>query len=307
MRIFTVQGIFIMAGTWHTDFINYLRYEKRSSAHTVIAYQKDLEQYAAYMQEHFDLADDREITHFHLRSWLADLSEKGLTPRSINRKISSLQAYFKYLYRQQRISVNPTRPLHAMRTPDRLPTYLKEGETRFLLEEMQFEPGFGGLTDRMICELLYQTGMRRSELQNLREKDIEWNLQQIRVLGKGNKERLIPVSSELLDQLRHYLTEKRKLEHYDSVHLLVLETGRPLYAVYIYRTVKKYLSIATTLSKKSPHVLRHSFATHLLGNGANIQAIKDLLGHSSLAATQVYTHNNVEKLLEIHKRNHPRG
>lgn len=296
-----------MSVVWQADFINYLRFEKRSSAHTIIAYHKDLEQYASYIAQYFDLADDAAVTHFHLRSWLASLSEAGLSPRSINRKMSVLQAYFKYLQRQQRIDTNPTRPLHAMRTPARLPTYLKEQEVDYLLDELQFAPDFGGFTDRMICELLYQTGMRRSELQHLKEQDIEWSLQQIRVLGKGNKERLIPVGRSLLEQLHTYLAEKKKHPNYNTEYLLVLPSGKPLYAVYIYRTVKKYLSIATTLSKKSPHVLRHTFATHLLGNGANIQAIKDLLGHSSLAATQVYTHNNVEKLLEIHKQRHPRS
>ncbi len=296
-----------MAGTWQTDFINYLRYEKRSSAHTVVAYRRDLEQFAQFLKQQFDLDNDVEVTHFHLRSWLADLREQGLSPRSLNRKKSSLQAYYRYLQRQQRISVNPTRPLHALRTSERLPEYLKEQETEHLLEHIDFGTDFSGLTERLICELLYQTGIRRSELQFLRENDIEWPLKQIRVLGKGNKERLIPISDQLLDLLRHYIAEKRNLPESNNNYLLVMPSGRPLYAMYIYRTVKKYLSIASTLSKRSPHILRHSFATHLLNNGANIQAIKDLLGHSSLAATQVYTHNNVEKLLEIHRKNHPRG
>jgi len=296
-----------MMGQWQTDFISYLRFEKRSSPHTIAAYQNDLTQFSTYIAAQFGDTGDMPLTHFHLRSWLADLKDKGLTPRSINRKISSLQAFFRYLMRHQRIAVNPARQLRALRTPDRLPVYLKEKETTHLLEELQFDPDFNGHTERMICELLYQTGMRRSELQNLRESDIEWSLRQLRVTGKGNKERLIPVSEALLVQLRDYLSEKGKLEQYDANRLLVLASGKPLYAGYIYRTVKKYLSIATTLPKKSPHILRHSFATHLLGNGANIQAIKDLLGHSSLAATQVYTHNNVEKLREIHKKNHPRG
>jgi integrase/recombinase XerC len=296
-----------MSGQWQTDFINYLRFEKRSSPHTITAYQKDLDQFHTYLTQQFGDIGDMPLTHFHLRSWLADLKEQGLTARSINRKISSLQAFFRYLQRHQLITVNPARQLRSLRTPDRLPLYLREKEADYLLEELQFAPGFGGLTDRMICELLYQTGMRRSELMNLREQDIEWSLRQIRVLGKGNKERLIPMNEPLLQQIRDYLVEKRKLEQYDSDRLLVLENGKPLYAGYIYRAVKKYLSATTTLPKRSPHILRHSFATHLLSNGANIQAIKDLLGHSSLAATQVYTHNNVEQLREIHKKNHPRA
>jgi integrase/recombinase XerC len=170
-----------------------------------------------------------------------------------------------------------------------------------------FEEGFKGATDRLICELFYATGMRRNELQQLKERDIEWSLKQIRILGKGNKERLMPVSAALLDGIRDYINEKQKLPQRDDNHLLVLESGLPLYGTYIYRTVKNYIGQTTTLQKKSPHVLRHTFATHLLNNGANIQAIKDLLGHSSLAATQVYTHNNIDKLKQVHKQNHPRG
>jgi integrase/recombinase XerC len=199
------------------------------------------------------------------------------------------------------------RQLHAQRLPERLPVYLKETETQNLLEEVEFDQGFKGFTDRLICELLYATGMRRNELQQLKEKDIEWGLNQIRVLGKGNKERLVPVSPALLDTFRDYMAEKRKLETYDEQYLLNLENGNKLYAGYIYRTVTKYLGETTTMKKKSPHVLRHTFATHLLNNGANIQAIKDLLGHSSLAATQIYTHNNIDRLKEIHKQAHPRG
>ena len=202
---------------------------------------------------------------------------------------------------------NPVRQLHAQRLPERLPVYMKETETEQLLEEVQFDEGFKGFTDRLICELLYATGMRRNELIELKEKDIEWSLNQVRILGKGNKERLVPVSAALLDTLRDYIQEKNKLRLHENSHLLNLENGSPLYAGYVYRTVKRYMTATTTLKKKSPHVLRHTFATHLLNNGANIQAIKDLLGHSSLAATQVYTHNNIDKLKEIHRQNHPRG
>lgn len=290
-----------------TDFIQYLRFEKRYSPHTLLAYQKDIEQFRDYLSHEYAINGIKEVSHFHLRGWLANIKEQKQTARTINRKISSLSAYYKYLRRTGFADHNPIRKLHAQRLPERLPTYLKEPETSFLLEELKFDDGFRGFTDRLICELLYATGMRRNELQQLKEADVEWSLKQIRVLGKGNKERLTPVSIALLDSLRDYLEEKRKLEKFDDKYLFNLESGEPLYAGYIYRTVKKYLGQVTTLSKKSPHVLRHTFATHLLNNGANIQAIKDLLGHSSLAATQVYTHNNIDKLKEIHKQNHPRG
>jgi len=292
---------------WEIDFRQYLRFEKRYSQHTQIAYQNDIEQFKKFVIEQFNLQDPGKITHFHIRSWLATLKDDAQTARTVNRKLSSLNSFFKYLLKKQLVGRNPVSLLHAQRLPERLPAYLKEKETELLLEELQYDEGFKGFTDRMICELLYQTGMRRNELLQLKETDIEWSLKQIRILGKGNKERLVPVSAVLLETIKEYIAEKQKLEEYDRNHLLILENGMPLYAGYIYRTVKRYLNIITTQQKKSPHVLRHTFATHLLNNGANIQAIKDLLGHSSLAATQVYTHNNIEKLKEIHKLNHPRG
>ncbi len=290
-----------------TDFLQYLRFEKRYSPHTLLAYQKDLEQFDSYLSQEFSMNDLKLITHFHIRGWLAGMKGEKQTSRTINRKISSLNSYYKYLRRLGYVEKNPVRQLHAQRLPERLPVYLKEKETEHLLEEVQFEEGFQGFTDRLIVELLYATGMRRNELQQLKEKDIEWSLNQVRILGKGNKERLVPVSPVLLDTFRDYIQEKKKLEVYNDIYLLNLESGIPVYAGYIYRVVKKYLGKTTTLQKKSPHVLRHTFATHLLNNGANIQAIKDLLGHSSLAATQIYTHNNIDKLKEIHRQNHPRG
>ena len=296
-----------MRGQRVTDFLQFLRFEKRFSPHTLISYQTDLEQFREYVSAQFSIDSVKSISHFHVRSWLAALKDEKQAPRTLNRKLSSLNSFYKYLMRQQTVSKNPVKQLHAVKSPERLPAYLKEQEAEFLMEEVQFEEGFKGATDRLICELFYQTGMRRQELLQLKEIDIEWSLGQIRVLGKGNKERLIPIHELLADAIREYIAEKRKAGVADNGHLLVMENGEPLYPMYVYRTIKKYLNIATTLQKKSPHVLRHTFATHLLNNGANIQAIKDLLGHSSLAATQVYTHNNIEKLKEIHKLNHPRG
>jgi len=290
-----------------TEFLHYLRFEKRYSPQTLIAYQHDIEQFRDFLTAEYNLTELKSITHFHIRGWLAGMKGDKQTARTLNRKVSSLNAYYRFLRKAGAADKNPVRQLHAQRLPQRLPVYLKESETQHLLEEIQFDEGFRGATDRLICELLYATGMRRNELLQLKEQDIEWSLNQVRVLGKGNKERLVPVSHALLDALRDYLHDKRQLEAHNDVYLLNLETGEPLYAGYIYRVVRKYLGQTTTLDKKSPHVLRHTFATHLLNNGANIQAIKDLLGHSSLAATQVYTHNNIDKLKEIHKQNHPRG
>ncbi len=289
------------------DYIHYLKFERRYAPLTLTAYEQDLLQFRDYLATEFSLTDINTITHFHIRGWLADMRTAKQAARTINRKISSLNAYYKYLLKLGHVTKNPVRLLHAQRLPERLPVFLKETETEKLLNELQFEPGFKGLTDRLICEILYNTGIRRNELLQLKVSDIEWSLNQIRILGKGNKERLIPVNGVLLDAIRDYLCEKQKLDQYDAQHLLVLPTGEKLYPMYVYRTVTTYLGQATSLKKKSPHVLRHTFATHLLNNGANIQAIKDLLGHSSLAATQIYTHNNIEKLKQIHQQNHPRG
>lgn len=290
------------------DFIQYLRFEKRYSPNTLIAYRKDLLQFQNYILENFDMSDPLQVTHFHIRSWLAtEKDEQDLKARSINRKLSSLNSFYKNLLKKQLISKNPVKQLHAQKLPERLPVFLKETETETLLDDIEFEEGFKGYTDRMICEMLYLTGMRRNELIQLKETDIEWSLNQIRVLGKGNKERLLPIDPNLKESIKNYINEKKKLEQYNSLYLLNLDNGKQLYPTYVYRTVKKYLILSTTLHKKSPHVLRHTFATHLLNKGANIQAIKDLLGHSSLAATQIYTHNNIERLKEIHKLNHPRG
>lgn len=291
----------------YTDFLRYLRFEKRYSPHTLTSYETDLSQLASYLQEQFDLNDITQLTHFQLRSWLAGLKDQGMEARTLNRKMSGVNSLFKYLMRTGLVRHNPVRKLHAQKLPQRLPVYLKEEETELLLGELDFGEGFAGRTNRLICELLYQTGIRRAELLGIKEQDIEWSLKQLRVLGKGNKERLIPLYPELLDALQEYIGEKKELPEADRQQLLVLENGKPLYAGYVYRVVKHYLGQVSTLKKKSPHILRHTFATHLLGNGANIQAIRELLGHSSLAATQIYTHNNIEKLKELHRLHHPRG
>jgi integrase/recombinase XerC len=289
------------------DYLHYLKFERRYAANTLLAYEQDLLQFRDYLASDFSVSELDQITHFHIRGWLANMRTAKHTARTVNRKISSLNAYYKYLLKLGYVAKNPVRLLHAQRLPERLPVFLKETETDYLLNEIQFEPSFKGLTDRLICEILYNTGIRRNELAQLKTTDIEWSLKQIRILGKGNKERLIPVNEVLLDAIRDYLTEKQKLDACDTIYLLVLPSGEQLYPKYIYRTVVQYLGQSTTLKKKSPHVLRHTFATHLLNNGANIQAIKDLLGHSSLAATQIYTHNNIDKLKQIHQQNHPRG
>ncbi len=290
-----------------SDFLHHLRFEKRYSPHTLLSYENDLRAFRDYLTITYGIETTSAVSHFHVRGWLSSLKDEKMAVTSINRKMSSLSAFFKYLMRKGLSDNNPVRKLHSQKRPERLPVALKESESTFLLEEVQFSEGFEGNTERLICELLYATGMRRNELQQLKESDVEWGLRQVRILGKGNKERLVPVSETLLDSLRDYIKEKGTQENVNTEYLLQLTNGKPLYPNYIYRTVKRYLTMSTTMKKKSPHVLRHSFATHLLNNGANIQAIKELLGHSSLAATQIYTNTNIEKLKEIHRQNHPRG
>jgi integrase/recombinase XerC len=289
------------------DFLHHLRFEKRYSPHTLLSYENDLRAFRDYLIITYGIETTAAVSHFHVRGWLASLKDEKMAVTTINRKMSTLSAFFKHMMHTGTRDNNPVRKLHSQKLPERLPVALKESESTFLLEEVQFSEGFEGNTERLICELLYATGMRRNELQQLKESDIEWGSRQVRILGKGNKERLVPVSETLLDSLRDYIKEKGTQENVNTEYLLQLINGKPLYPNYIYRTVKRYMAMSTTMKKKSPHVLRHSFATHLLNNGANIQAIKELLGHSSLAATQIYTNTNIEKLKEIHKQNHPRG
>ena len=194
-----------MIGQRVTDFLQFLRFEKRFSPHTLISYQTDLEQFREYVSAQFSIDSVKSISHFHVRSWLAALKDEKQAPRTLNRKLSSLNSFYKYLMRQQTVSKNPVKQLHAVKSPERLPAYLKEQEAEFLMEEVQFEEGFKGATDRLICELFYQTGMRRQELLQLKEIDIEWSLGQIRVLGKGNKERLIPIHELLADGIREFI------------------------------------------------------------------------------------------------------
>lgn len=289
------------------DFLHYIRFEKRMSEHTFIAYQNDLSQFSLFLKEQFDLDEVTLIRHIHLRSWLAQLKEEEKSERTLQRKISAVKSLFKYLLRLGLVSQNPTRQISIPKAPKRLPVFLEEQQTQQITTALTYPEGFEGDTERLIVELLYQTGMRRGELTGLSESDIEFSRKQIRVLGKRNKERMIPVAEELLIDLRQYMNEKRKIFNQPSTSLLCLMSGKPLYAQYVYRIVQKHLKTITTLTKKSPHVLRHTFATQLSNNGAELNAVKELLGHSSLAATQIYTHNNIDRLKEVYRKAHPKS
>lgn len=288
-------------------FLNLLRFEKRYSPNTLLAYQGDLQSFLDWLALfHPSLEAWNEITYHHVRGWLAQLRLKDqMEPRSINRKRAALSSLFQYLLREGQIRTNPVRKGHAMKVPERLPVFLKETESERLLDEVQYEEGFTGSTEKLALELLYGCGLRRSELIAIEEGDAPGAT--LLVHGKGGKDRILPLSEALQTLIRNYIAEKRQRFGEGEKKLLVTDKGEPLYAGWVYRTVKKYLSLVCSLKRKSPHVLRHSFATHLLAGGANIQAIRDLLGHSSLSATQVYTHADIEALKDMHRRLHPRG
>jgi integrase/recombinase XerC len=239
---------------------------------------------------------------------MASLAEKGLNPRSINRKLSSIRSFYTNGRRTGVFKINPASTIQVLKTAKRLPSYIEEGQMNTLFQYVDFPDNWGGYTDRLILEILYQTGIRVSELVNIKENHISQKLQSLKVLGKGNKERVIPVGVELMDKVITYMQLKTlNTDRSSEGFLLENEKGRKLNTRLVYTIVKKYLSNVTTAEKKSPHILRHSFATHLTNHGADLNAVKELLGHSSLAATQVYTHNSIEKLRDIHKKAHPKG
>ena len=290
------------------SFLDYLKYEKRYSAHTLTSYEADLLDFIDYLGTQFGGVALKDVNHGFVRSWLAQLMEKGLTAKTINRKISSLKSFFKYHLRTGNIESTPMANVISPKVKKRLPVFVKEEDTRqMLLTLARSTEDWKSLNARLLILIFYATGMRLSELLNLREKQIDFSKSQIKVLGKGNKERIIPVSPELVENIRAYLQLKKKEFEKTDDFFLVTEKGKKLYPKYAYLLVKQVLGETSTLDKKSPHVLRHSFATHLMNNGADLNAVKELLGHSSLAATQVYTHNTIEKLKEVHRKAHPKA
>lgn len=289
-------------------FLEYLKYEKRYSPHTLLSYENDLGDFIDFIEIQYGATALQSITHSYVRSWLALLNEKGLVAKSISRKISTLKSYFKYCMKTGVVETTPMAKVISPKSGKRLPSFIKEEDTKQLTAALgQSADDWKSLNARMLITIFYSTGMRLSELLGLREKQVDFEKRQLKVLGKGNKERIIPVSPELIGLIRKYQEQKQdRFEKTDEV-LLVTEKGRKIYPKYAWLLVNSYLGLASTLDKKSPHVLRHTFATHLMNNGASLNAVKELLGHSSLAATQVYTHNTIEKLKDIHKKSHPKA
>lgn len=288
------------------SFLNYIRFEKRYSQHTLISYQNDLEQFFAYLASQFDAPPVDKITAMFVRSWLAEMKEDEISSKSINRKISSLRSFFKYAMKTGVIEQSPMATVTAPRISKRLPSFVEEKDIATLFDHVEFPDTWKGRTERLVLLLFYSTGMRLSELINLKESQIDPSHSQVKVVGKGNKERIIPVSKELMGEIQSYIAEKPNRQE-GVPNVFVNEKGKPLQPRSVYSFVKDHLAKVTTIQKKSPHILRHSFATHLMNNGADLNAVKELLGHSSLAATQVYTHNTIEKLKDVFKKAHPKA
>ncbi|RYY58585.1 MAG: integrase [Chitinophagaceae bacterium] len=290
------------------SFLDYLKFEKRYSVHTLISYEGDLRDFFDFMEITYGPTPVEAITYPMIRSWLAGLKEGGLSSKSINRKISSLKSFFKYHLKRGAITSSPTANIISPKVKKRLPVFVKESETEVLMKTVStVSEDWKSLNGKLIILLFYSTGMRLSELIGLKENQVDAARGHIKVLGKGSKERIIPVSADLLRDLAAYQQLKRKEFENATEYLLVTEKGKKLYPKYAYLLVRAHLETAGTLDKKSPHVLRHTFATHLMNNGADLNAVKELLGHSSLAATQVYTHNTIDKLKDIHRKAHPKA
>ncbi len=291
-------------------FLKYIQFEKRYSEHTLTAYKKDLAQFLTYLNDTYEMQEEDlgMINHSIVRSWILELMEGGITPRSINRKIACLKSFFKYHVRVKNIQVNPMQRIVSLKTSKKIPEFVEESSIVKLLDHFEFESTFEGQRDRLIIEFLYSTGMRLSELLGIEEKDINLHDKKVKVLGKGNKERILPIPHNLILTIQDYLAHKKdEINCNLSNRLIVTNKGKDGYPGLVYRTVKNYLGKITTIEKRSPHVLRHTFATHLLNKGADLNAVKELLGHASLAATQVYTHNSIEKIRKAFEQAHPRA
>jgi integrase/recombinase XerC len=287
-------------------FLTYLSSEKRSSIHTVDAYRRDLEQFAAFCLRSFEIHSPEEVTTAVVRTWMAELMEEGYKTTSVHRKLSSVHTFFRYGLRQGFLKTNPVKGISKPKLPQRLPTFIEERGMQRLYPTLEATTTtWEGERNQMIMRLFYETGMRVSELIDIQDRDVDFSIGQVKITGKRNKTRYVPVSPSLLKDLQHY--QHSRDQAVQGVTLFVTRSGKKMYRKVVYVLVKSYLSTITTLPKRSPHVLRHTFATHMLNNGADLNVIKEILGHSSLAATQVYTHLSVEKLKGIHEKMHPRN
>lgn len=300
----------------YEGFVRFLKFEKRYSSNTITSYINDVNQFVAFLQSEYDFKIEEEndlksINTKQVRSWVLNLVEKDQKASSIKRKVSSLKTFFKTLQINGIIKNNPADKISTPKIPERLPKFVSEKSLARLYDNKKelFEESYEGKLQFVLIELLYGTGMRRDELLNIRISDINWAKKELKILGKGNKERILPLGKEIINLLNDFIVDRNAIikENKEIPFLFITSKGEKLYPNYVYRTVKKYLSLCSTVEKKSPHILRHSFATHLSNNGAKLNDIKELLGHSSLASTQIYTHNTIEQLKEIYKLAHPKA
>ena len=287
------------------EFIDYLTFQKRFSVHSITAYKNDLETFWSYASTE-GYSQISEINHLIIRNWIVSLMESGIEARSVNRKISSLKSYYKYLIRESIVETNPMGKIISPKTAKKLPVFVEKKQMEDLFDRDCFALDFEGTRNRIIMLLFYQTGMRLSELTGLLKADLDFSNCQLKVLGKRNKERIIPFTLSFKTELQHFLEAIPK-DYAPCIYLFASKQGKKLYPKQVYTIVNQALALVTTIQKKSPHVLRHTFATHMLNNGADLNAIKELLGHANLSATQVYTHNSIEKLKNVHKQAHPKA
>ena len=289
-------------------FLDNLQFQKRYSPHTIISYKNDITNFFDFLDNQYPETSISEISASFVRTWLASLKEKEMESKTINRKISALKSCFNYFLKQGLLLNSPMSTIFSIKTKKRLTQFISEKEMITLFKDVEFNDDWNGKTNLLIFQLLYNTGIRQAELLNLKENNLDIGNGNLKVVGKGNKERILPISSVLLQQLKQYINAKRiELLNADLEILLVNQKGKKLYPKYVYNVVFKYLALITTIDKKSPHVMRHTFATHLMNRGADINAVKELLGHSSLAATQVYMHNTIERLKNVHNKSHPKA
>ncbi|MDC0955711.1 tyrosine-type recombinase/integrase [bacterium] len=288
------------------SFFDYLEIEKKYSSNTIEAYRNDLNVFAGFLIDEFDVNNINNTSYSYIRSWIVDLVNKGISNRSINRKITSLNSYFKFLLKIDLINENPLTNHKALKTQKKIQLPFSENEMLNVLDLNNYEDNFTGVRDRLIIDLFYTTGIRRIELIQLMISDLNINNKHIKVLGKRNKERIIPLIDSTINILNKYLSYRDALKS-NETFLFITSKGKPVYEKLIYRIINKYFDIISTKVKKSPHIIRHSFATHLLNNGADLNSVKDLLGHSSLAATQVYTNRSIEEIKKVFAKSHPRN
>ncbi len=290
-------------------FLNYLKFEKRFSEHTQVSYKTDLTQFAQFINDNYICTEPSKVNYRMIRNWIVSLMDSHNSSRTVNRKLSTLKSFYKFLLKEGIVIQNPLDKISSPKISKRLPVFVEEKQMNVLLDEIEFGEDFKGLRNRLIIEMFYFTGIRLAELMNIRNCDIDFQNNTIKVTGKRNKERIIPITKEFSDELRNFILLKQKTEltGQNEEYFFIGEKGQKLYPKFIYRIINYYLQLVTSLDKKSPHVIRHSFATHMLNHGADLNAIKELLGHANLSATQVYTHNTFEKLTRIYKQAHPRA